>query len=175
MCPGNRSLATTPRHDFRLIHGNTQVPFGWEEIVDRCHIRLENLFDLLSAPWASDFWMGDPCILVNFTEQGLAIDQLKRSPEKALKIKATTRELLRLAPSHTLDEFNFIQPSEVCETFANPVACARPRHDEFHLRELSDFTVVDISDQLIGQEIAYCGVFSECLEGILHGGSFCHS
>ena len=49
-----------------------------------------------------------------------------------------------------------VESSRIDEALAQPVASARTRHDEIHFAEVGDLAVVDVSDELIGEEIADC-------------------
>ena len=119
----------------------------------------ESLLDARPARVASDLWVGHPGVLVDFTEQVLAVDQLQpAAPIEPGEAESEASEVLLLRITHVADQLRFDSSSFGAEAFADAVPRSRSRDDEIHLIEVDQCGVVDIDDQLVGQEVAYTGM-----------------
>ena len=58
--------------------------------------------------------------------------------------------------------------SLIDETFSHTIACARTGYDEVHLAEIGEFAVIDVGDELVGQEVANRWIGTQLLEALLH-------
>ena len=86
-----------------------------------------------------------------------------------MEVEPKTLELLLLQIGHQPDQFGLVQSARIDEAFAQPIACARAGHDEVHLAEIGDLAVVDVGDELIGEEVADRRIGAQLLETFLHG------
>ena len=75
-------------------------------------------------------------VLVNFTEQILAIDQLQRPTPKCLKLDPAPRKLFILMVRHPADQVWFGIGTAISEAFLNTGSGAGARSNEFHFREV---------------------------------------
>ena len=90
-------------------------------------------------------------------------------PQSDLKSKPETLELLLLEIGHESDQFGLVEAAGIGEAFAQPIASAGARDNEIHFAEIGNLAVIDVSDELIREEIANGRISPQLLEALLHG------
>ena len=122
-------------------------------------IASESSLDAPSARVPIDLWVSRPGVLVDFTEQVLAVDQLQpAAPIETGEAQSEASEVSLLRITHVADQLRFDSASSGAEAFADAVPRSRSRDDEIHLIEVDHGGVVDVDDQLVGQEVAQAGM-----------------
>src|SRR5690348_3506194 len=112
--------------------------------------------------------MSDARVLIDFTEEVLAINKLQSTPPQGLELDAESLELPLLVVRHQTDQLCLVETSVDPEALPEAVASTRSRDDEIHLREIGDFTVVDVCHELVCQKVSNRGIASEQFERGLH-------
>ena len=112
--------------------------------------------------------MSHPGVLVDFTEQVLAVDQLQPAAVDAREAQAQPSELFGLCVAHVANELCFGSSSSVAEAFADSVPRAGSSDNEVHLVKVDQGRVVDVDDQLVREGVAETRMAAEQLERVDH-------
>ena len=107
-------------------------------------------------------------ILADLAEEVLAVYQMESAAPELLEMNAVSFEFLLLPGGHQSDEIRLAQAVRIGETLSETVAGAGTRHDEIHFVEVSEFTVIDVGDELVGEEVADCRIGVQHLEAMAH-------
>ena len=142
--------------------------FGGNHIAKRCGERPELLLDPGALPDPFGFGVSDAGVLVDLAEEVLAIDELERASPQVLEVETASCELLGLPVGHPSDEILVGVVTRIGEAFAQSAAGARTRHDELHLGEVEDGAVVEVGDELVGEEGTDAPVTEEQPERLGH-------
>src|SRR5207247_2576953 len=92
------------------------------------------------------------CVLRNFTENILAIDQLEPPTPQRLEIDTELSEVPLLVVTHVADHVGRIQRFAAYKTLLNPIHFTRRRNDEVTFRKIGERTVVEVRRVLVSQE-----------------------
>lgn len=126
------------------------------------------LLDTYAARQTGHIGVVNSCILVDFTEQILAIDQLQGPAPERLEFDPAPEEFLILMLRHPSSYVRLGVGTAIGETFLN----ARPRpgtgSNEFHLRKVQQSRVVEIGHILVGAEVANRRIRTDQFKRLLH-------
>src|SRR6202020_779382 len=84
-----------------------EVPLGGEPSSQGRSVGRILLLDPRATRDAAHVWMSDASVLVNLTEQVLAVDQLQPTPAEPIEGQAQPVEVLLLAVDHVADYLGF--------------------------------------------------------------------
>lgn len=117
--------------------------------------------------------MGHSGVLVNFAEQVLAVDELKRPPPQIAKEYLAPLELLRLTVRDKANEVFVGKLSRISEALAQTAPSTGTRDDELHFGEVQGVGVVQVGDKLISEKRPDTGVAKKNFVRLPHrrGGS----
>jgi hypothetical protein len=114
-----------------------------------------------------ELWVDDARVLVDFTEEVLAIDKVERPPPEGLKGKPKPLELRARALGDYANDVVLVEVGCIAETLPNAIARPRASYDEIHLRKVEDLAVVQIDGELEREKVPERWVAAEDLEDLL--------
>jgi len=94
----------------------------------------------------------DTCILVHFTEEVLAIDEMQRPTEETHERKGFEGKKLICRSCHTCDYLIRTETASVLETLIYSSKRPWPRHDIVHLIEVKHWRVVEVNGVLVSEK-----------------------
>jgi hypothetical protein len=75
--------------------------------------------------------MGVSRILIHFTEQVLAINELQWAAPQRFELDSEALEFYMLPVRNHADDVSFVHSTKIPEAFTNAIACARTWNDKF--------------------------------------------
>ena len=110
-------------------------------------------------------------ILVNLTEQVLAVNQLQWPAPKRRKIETQTTKLVLLAVGDKPDQISVIEPTRIGKALPKTVLGTGARNNELHLRKIEVGRVVEVGNELVGEKVTYRWVRAQQFKSGFHRSS----
>ena len=154
----------SPQRRYQAI----DAPLGGIPVLDRLRCGAIDLLDAGTIADAFEIRVLDAGILRDLAEEVLAVDELEPPAPEVTEPEAEPFELVLLTLGDHPDEVRFGQATKFREALSDTVQGTGAGDDELHLREVGDVAVVQVSHELVGEEIADGWVGTQQTEDVSH-------
>ncbi len=139
-CEGHGRVCGPRQTPFRGVSKRYRLPIGAVDLLDP------------AGAAVGAFGVCDAGVLVDLTEQVLAVDELERAAPEVLERGSRVVEEFRRGVGHGRDDLGGAEAAGVIEALGDSSKSARARHDELHLVEVEVRRVVEVDCVLKGKE-----------------------